>query len=282
MRRKRFPDATVASLVLLALPAFADESATAGRQVLQKYQNAVLTVKLVLKQGMSYGNQDSKTESKSETTGTIIDPSGLTLISLSAIDPSGTMNEIMRTRGRGSNAEMKFESELSDIKLVLPEGVETAAEVVLRDKDLDLAYIRPVEKPAKPLATVDLAADNSPQVLDPVVILNRLGQVANRTPTAALARIEAVVEKPRRCYVLGQGNWNYGLGSPVFSMDGRLIGVVVLRTMKSEGDATGGGFFANASVRGFMPIIIPTRSFLDGVKQALEAPSHNASRPKNE
>src|ERR1051325_693980 len=82
-------------LVLLGWMAslsFADESATAGRQVLQRYQNAVITVKLILKQGMSYNNQDSKTETKSETTGTIIDPSGLTIISLSAIDPSSPMN----------------------------------------------------------------------------------------------------------------------------------------------------------------------------------------------
>jgi hypothetical protein len=256
----------------MASLSFADESATAGRQVLQRYQNAVITVKLILKQGMSYNNQDSKTETKSETTGTIIDPSGLTIISLSAIDPSGPMNELFRMRSRsGSGAEMKYESELTDIKLVLPDGIEIAAEVVLRDKDLDLAYIHPVEKPSSPLLAVDLAPDNSPQVLDPVVILSRLGQVANRMPTAALARVEAVVEKPRRCYVFAQGNWNYGLGSPVFSLEGRLIGVIVLRTLKSEGDAAGGGFLANPSVRGIMPIIVPTRSFLDGVKQALEA-----------
>ena len=86
---------------LFTASCFADDSAVAGRQVLEKYKNAVVTVKLVIKQGMSSGGEDSKNEVKSETTGTIIDPSGLTIISRSAIDPSTTMNELYRGRGRG-------------------------------------------------------------------------------------------------------------------------------------------------------------------------------------
>lgn len=179
----------------------ADEGAVAGRDILSKYQNAVLTVKLVIKQGMSFGGRDAnKSESKSEATGTVIDPSGLTVISLTATDPSGLLGDLMG----GSDDEdmkLKIESEVTDVKLILPDATEVPAKIVLRDKDLDLAFIRPVDKPTKPLTYIDLANDSKPKILDELIVLNRLGKVANRAPAVSLDRVESMIEKPRTFYV---------------------------------------------------------------------------------
>ena len=41
-----------------------------------------------------------------------------------------------------------METEVNDIKILLEDGAEVPAEIVLRDKDLDLAFIRPKAKPA--------------------------------------------------------------------------------------------------------------------------------------
>ena len=64
-------------------------------------------------------------------------------LSGSVTDPSGAMKDAytraITARG-GDISQLKFESEISDVKIVLADGTEIPADVVLRDKDLDLAY----------------------------------------------------------------------------------------------------------------------------------------------
>ena len=264
----------VAALGMATHTAQADDAAKSGRAVLAKCQDAVITVRLAIKQSMSMGGRDSKSESKIETTGTIIDPSGLTVVSLTTTDPGNAMKEAyaraMTARG-GDASQLKFDSEVSDVKIVLADGTEIAADVVLRDKDLDLAYLRPSDKPAKPLPFVDLARDGKPQVLDEVVVVNRLNKAANRVPAVSIGRIEAIVEKPRTFYVLGEATWGYSLGAPVFSLDGKLIGIIFLRSAKAQVDQTSGFMFSSLSQYGMMPIVLPSSDIVDGAKQALEA-----------
>jgi hypothetical protein len=258
----------------------ADEAAKSGREILAKCQDAVVTVRLAIKQSMSMGGRDSKSESKIETTGTIIDPSGLTVVSLTTTDPGNAMKEsyarAMAARG-GDPSQLKFDSEVSDVKIVLADGTEMAADVVLRDKDLDLAYLRPSDQPAeagkraKPLPFVDLARAAKPQMLDEVVVVNRLNKAANRVPAVSVGRIEAVVDKPRTFYVLGGATWGYALGAPVFSLDGKLLGVIFLRSAKAQTDQTSGFMFSNLSQWGMIPIVLPASDIVDGAKQALEA-----------
>jgi hypothetical protein len=274
MTNRRLLGLSFAAVLLIALPARADDAAKAGRAVLAKCQDAVVTVRLAIKQSMSFGGRDSKSESKTETTGTMIDPSGLTVVSLTTTDPGNAMKETyaraIAARG-GNPSQLKFDSEVSDVKIVLADGTEIPADVVLRDKDLDLAYLRPSDKPAKPLPFVDLSRDSKPQVLDEVVVVNRLNKAANRVPAVSVGRIEAIVDKPRTFYVLGEATWGYSLGAPVFSIDGQLIGILFLRSAKAQIDQTSGFMFSNLSQWGMMPIVLPASDIVDGAKQALEA-----------
>lgn len=261
-------------LVLASLTARAEDAAKSGRDILAKSQAAVVTVKLALKQSVSMGGRDQKSESKTETTGTIIDASGLTVVSLATTDPSGAMKDAytraITARG-GDISQLKFESEISDVKIVLADGTELPADVVLRDKDLDLAYLRPSEKPAKPLAFIDLAKDAKAQILDEVIVVNRLPQAANRSPAISIGRIESIIDKPRPCYLLGGSMWSYALGAPVFALDGKLVGILFLRSAKTQAEQSSGFMFSNLSQWGMMPVILPASDIVDGAKQALEA-----------
>ena len=182
---------TILAWAMLAQPvlAFSDELAEKGRIVLEKNQSSVVTVLLVLRQQVSMPGRGSRDiETKTEVTGTVLDETGLTLLSLSESDPSSLM-EIMRT----GPSEIRMETEVRDVKILLADNTEVPAEVILRDKDLDMAFIRPIEKPDQPFAHVDLNDSEEVQVLDVVVALNRLGKVVRRAYTASLERIEAVV-----------------------------------------------------------------------------------------
>jgi Trypsin-like peptidase domain len=251
----------------LRFSAFADDAAEAGRRVLSKNQDAVVTVKLVVAYSVSYSGRDQQSESKTEAVGTVIDPSGLTVISLTAIDPSA----MMKARMRSAQADLKIESEVKDTKIVLADGTEFAAEVALRDKDLDVVFLRPTEKPAKPFAAIDLTKAAKPQILDQVICLNRLGKVANRVASVSIERIDALIERPRPFYVLGYGG-SSGVGSPVFAASGALVGIILIRNAPADGEANVASLFSGGSGSlGILPVVVPAADLVEDAKQAMEA-----------
>jgi hypothetical protein len=155
---------------------------------------------------------------------------------------------------------MNFQSEVISAKIVLEDGKELPASVVLRDPDLDLAFVRPDEKPAEPLRCVDLANASRPEVLDQVVTVSRLGQLARRTHSVALGRIDAVVDKPRTFYVPTPSVSTFmSLGSPVFALDGKIAGLTVVRKGKTE---------ALSISDMVMAIVVSAGDVLDASKQA--------------
>jgi len=235
--------------------ASADEDAVAGRNILNNKKATVVTVQMVVKISQSFGGNTSENESKEEATGTVISPDGLTVLALSSTDPSSIYKTMM-----GGRNDFKFDAQINDIKILLYDNTEIPAEVVIRDVELDLAFIRPLTKPETPLAYVDLADNGTVETLDRVVTINRLGRVANRVYSASFEYIDAVVEKPRRYYIPGDDPTSTSQGCPVFRLDGKVVGVFVLRAISSE--ATAGNRRNNV-----MPIVLPTEDIVEGAKQ---------------
>jgi hypothetical protein len=263
----------------LASPCGAQDLAAKGREVFKKHQASVVTVQLVVKTKMgipglgALGGGDAR-ESKEEVTGTVIDPSGLTAVALSSTDPTSIMQGMMSSLGGfggegEEGAKFKMESEVTDVKLLGNDGTEVPAEIVLRDKDLDLAFIRPKSKPATPWPALDLTNSAKVDVLDEVLAINRLGKVTGRAHGAAIGRITAVVKKPRLFYVPGGELAMTGFGCPAFTSDGKLVGLFVMRSLKSGGG--GGGMFSfNVQNLGITGIILPAE---DVRKIAAQAPA---------
>src|ERR1700733_2314373 len=79
----------IAAWTLLAATCHADELAEKGRDIFNKNQHAVVTVQVVRKMTDSGGGRSSNPrETKQDLTGTVIDPSGLTVLALSSADPA--------------------------------------------------------------------------------------------------------------------------------------------------------------------------------------------------
>jgi S1-C subfamily serine protease len=256
-------------LAITAAPSRADELADNGRDIFKKNQHAVVTVQVVQK--MSYttpGRASSSQETKQDLTGTIVDPSGLTVLALSSCDPA---DYYRRTMGENYN-RYKVETEVSDLKMLMDDGTEIPAEIVLRDKDLDLAFVRPKTKPAVPMAALDLSKSAPAQILDQVITLNRLNRASGRAYAVSVERISAVVQKPRTFYIPDTSPTSTALGSPAFSLNGNIVGVVVLRTVNSSG---GEGARENLSIS----IILPAA---DIQKAAVQAPEAKGEEPKKD
>ncbi len=253
----------VASALTLSfgLLAWADEVSDKGREIFKKQQRSVVTVQVVQRiSASSGGNAAEPRESKQDITGTVMDASGLTVLSLSAADPTEMYRRVYDT------SRFKVESEITDVKILLDDGTEIPSEIVLRDKDLDLAFIRPKAKPAAPMAAVDFAKSSPAQVLDTVIALNRLGRAAGRAYSASVERVSAVVQKPRTFYIPDSTMTATSLGSPVFALDGQIVGIIVMRTIAASG--AGMNNFRSDSATS---IILPAEDIFKAATQAPEA-----------
>ncbi len=254
-------------LLCLSLAARADELADKGRGVFTKYQRAVVTVQVVQKMTYSSGGRTSEPqESKQDITGTVIDAAGLTVVALSSAD----MGEMVKR----VNPNYKMETEVTDLKILLDDGEEIPAEIVLRDMDLDLAFIRPKTKPARPMPAVDLGKAAKVDVLDQVITLNRLGRAAGRAYAASVERISAVVQKPRTFYIPDSSMTATASGSPAFALDGNIVGIFVMRALTVSASAGAGGFRPDNVIS----IILPAEDVLKAARQAPEAKGEEAKK----
>jgi hypothetical protein len=211
--------------LLLALPAGApraDEARTreAARTALSRYGAALVTVRLTVKSRMVYqGREEEGSESTLELQGTVLSPDGLTVVSESTTNPGALY------RGMGGS---RIEYETSDVALLLQDGRTLPARFVLRDPDLDLAFVAPLAA-ASGLTCVRFEKGASPGPLDELVLLGQLGPALGREVAVWTARVRAVVKKPRTFLV---PSWLEGLqavGGPAFDDRGRPVGLLVLR-----------------------------------------------------
>lgn len=203
----------------------ADDLAEAMRNAVAKNDVAVVTVKVALKETYSSEGGSDVNEYTQDVTATVISAEGLMVTSLTVIDPSVLMEEYASPEDGYTS-----KTEITSLKVLRGEAEEDT-EIVLRDRDLDLAFLRPLKKPAEARAFTDLAKGAVAKAFDPIIVMGRLGKVANRVSTAQLQRIEAVLDKPRTTYFVGEYP---GRGAPVFLVTGECLGINVTKMLKNN------------------------------------------------
>jgi Trypsin-like peptidase domain len=261
------------TLTLLLCAAFlitslaAQDNRSAAREVVKKWQEAVVNVRVVLKMRMSMGGREMQaSDDPVDTVGTVIDPAGLTVLSLGALNPGAMMSKLMGSGGSNGQPQVEITSEPTDVKIRMPDGRELPAKIVLRDEDLDLAFLRPTTKPDKPFVAIDLNDAAKPALLDQVLVLSRLGRVGGWAAGAALYDVGAIIEKPRTFYVLGGAV--AGVGTPAFTTGGKVVGLLTVRQIEagraSLASMVGGG----AEGMGMLGVILPAADVLEIARQA--------------
>lgn len=259
--------AGLAALALLVGPAAleAQESRAAARDVVKKWQDAVVNVRIVLKTRMSVAGREMQSSDESvDAVGTVIDPGGLTVLSLGTLNPGAMMSKIMGSAG-GTENKVEITSEPTDLKIRMPDGREIAAKIVLRDEDLNLAFIKPTAPPPAPFVSLNLEDSAKPALLDQVIVLARLGRVGGWVASASIEEVGAVIERPRTFFVLG--GQPSGMGTPAFTLSGKVVGVLTVRQVDA-GRSSMFSMMSGAEALGLLPVILPAADVLEIARQA--------------
>lgn len=234
-------------------PAAPETEAKAGREVMKRYADAIVGVELVVMLRIKMGDRGEAPprEERIDVNGTVISASGLTVTTLGAVDPQATL-EAMRG-GSGRRGPEIVSSEFKEVKLRLANGKEVPARFVLKDADLDLAFMAPeTSDPAREFPHVKLEEATEGAVLGSHYYVARAPKALQRVPLVRHTEIMGVVEKPRRLYLLTDTS----PGAPVFDARGKLLGLTVQH-------------FANGSRTG--NVVLPAADVADMAKQAAEA-----------
>jgi len=268
---KRMSSAVVYAALATAWagPAAADEAANQAGKIMRDYGKAVVKVEAVLTvsaEGALAARLGGNQEQKVQIVGTVVEPSGLTVVSYINLNPASALGNVKVRGPDGQEMTMSLKGDLTEVKICLPDGTEIPARVVLKDEDLDLAFIMPKDKldkqAAEQIQAVDLAKPApKAQRLDQVVRLGRLGKDMNRELVIELDRISAIITKPRMLYILGGAQ----PGAPVFALDGELLGIIVFRK-KAGGEGIGRG---GPNIGG-TPAVLPTADVKKIADQARE------------
>jgi len=226
----------ISSLCLLAFSAVADTALSAAAQkIFEEKQDCVLWVSAVAKTTFSAeGSSDSAMnfpdqENKMESLGTVIDPEGLVVAPLSQIDPSRNFSGRV-VRG----VKMEATSTLKEVKVTIADGTEIPAVVVMKDPDLDLAFLRikmdSKEAKGVTLKAVDLKQSGTGNIMDDTITITRMDEVLNRVAAVNLGEINMITKKPRVFLRAGGGVG----GCPTFLADGKLLGITTARLVKNR------------------------------------------------
>lgn len=100
-------------------------------------------------------------------------------------------------------------------------------------------------------------------MLDPVIILTRFGKIANRELAASRNQVQTVVMKPRPYYIIAQPAVNMRTGTPAFTADGKIAGIVMIRRVKPQEDS-----FALEREMTQLFIVVPAEDIAELAKQA--------------
>jgi len=268
MKSKAILNLMAAVLLIWAGAAHGDDvTARMARELVRKHGNAVVTVSAVTKTKMSVLGQSQDQEQKVETVGTVIDPSGLTVIAYSSIDSSAVMAAMMKPM-QNDQMKMDFKTEVSGVKLRLADGTEVPAKLKLKDPDLDLAFVVPddASEEGKKLAGkyASISLDGGAATVEQaenVITLGRLGAAMDRQVSVSMERVVAVVSKPRLLFVVSMTE----AGAPAFTADGKLLGITAMRIDTAA--LTSGGITASMKMLQSMFVVLPAKDVAEVAKQ---------------
>ena len=207
------------------------EDRAAARAIVMQHADAMLSLRVTVHVSGSVNGKDLP--SKDQTVAapaTVLDSSGLAVCALSRLEPDSSMNRALVALAPSAKTEIN--TEVTGVQMRLATGRDVTAHIVLRDPDLDLAFVRPADPLSGPVPAID-GPSARPGLLDMlVVLLHGTTDQEGDGVAAGLGYVESIVLKPRLYYTMAGPTT---AGAPVFDRAGNFVGLIVQRQTNARG-----------------------------------------------
>lgn len=191
-----------------------------------------------------------------------MDASGLIVTALGGLDKSSIVDGQTINTPMGE-IKLKASSEIKEVKVITADGSEMPADLVMKDEDLGLAFIK-VRKDSEEakgveFKAIDLNDSAKGELLEPCIALGRMDESLNRETSLFTTEISGITTRPRTFYRVNTES----IGCPVFLATGKLLGVSVIRKPK-------GGAASDGQLK-VSPVILPAADVAKVATQAKDA-----------
>jgi len=221
--------ASLAPAMNAAVPApAADDAGAIYKRLTDTVGPALVTVKCVMK--IEGGGENGGGGRDLETTGLVIESSGLVLVS--------------NAKMGGLASRMGMSVTPTNIKVLIGDDTEgLKAKILVKDPDLDLCWIAVDDDKAKgkTFAAVDFASGSPAAVGDKIFVVERLGKFFDHALSVDEGRVGGATKKPRALFIPTgfSGGQREMLGTPMFAADGKVVGINIVQLPDKE-DMEGG------------------------------------------
>jgi len=244
-----------------------DERASA-RSVVARRSDAIVIALATLKIRTIVDNRQVQSEDQAlQVNATVLDAKGLAVMSLSALDPGKLMTSVAsRSAGQG-RPPIEIKTEVSGLRMRMPDGREVPATEVSRNAALDLAFIRPAQAGA-PMAFVD-GPGVKPKALDLLIVVQRLSAFAAWQTTASFAYVQVVLDQPKTSYLVSGSTG--GPGVAAFDLSGGFAGIMVMRSAAPAATSPASSMLADisgADAMGMVPVVLAADEIRAAARQA--------------
>lgn len=217
-----------------------DADAEQARKLLEQYKSALVVVTAKGKlEATTSGDPLPARDQQRRTLGVTIGDDGLVVVSNSAIDAS------LGLAGQQAKLDDKVvtiktaKTVFSDVEISYGDSTLLHGKVVRQDPEADIAFIMPDAAEAtalnKKFDKVDFSQfAATAKEADRVVGLSRSSAVYGYMPTVVMGRVTGVYNGDRTYFVTDAGT---AQGIPVFTMDGKPVGLTVVRII--DGNPSG-------------------------------------------
>lgn len=256
-------------LLLLCLPLLGwtqatPESSNAYKQVLERVQQNIVTVRAVITVDVKAEDQSQSNESKFSMQGVVLTSDGLVMAS-GVLLSSESFKQLL---GLDDDESVSFTITPQSFKVNFgSETQEYDAKLVATDSQLGIAFLKITNLEGRTITPIAFSNEEL-SVGKEVVSVSRLPKGYDYAPYFSTGRIIGEVSKPRKAYLM-EGNISE-LGLPVYNLKGEAVGVLVILQHGLKDEEVDFGFRSNFGDDSSAAFLLPTAALRPLIEQAIQ------------
>ena len=150
---------------------------------------------------------------------------GLLVTSLKAIENNRLAGVAGLAAMMNQAGQAQDSGELTRVAWIRPDATEAEGELVLKDENLDLAFVRIRKDGDAALPPAPAAVGKAPGLLQEVISIHRLSAEFQREAALSMGRVSSLIQTPAELFQVPELNT---VGSACYSLSGEWLGMVAL------------------------------------------------------